>query len=397
MISCNLSKRMSSRKFLPFITISVILIALCFFSVANVSADIKIGFHAPLTGFAAADGKSAKVAAEMAVDDINAKGGVLGEKLVLVVYDDQAKADQAVPIANKLIGQDKVKFAVSGSYSGPTRAAANIFQNAKVPYMVAYAVHPDITRAGNYVFRGVHLGPPQGRACAYFTGKTLGIKKVSTIIMNNDYGVSTAEGFKDAASKFGIKILNEYTYSLKDRQFGSIVASVKADKPDGIFITAYFFTAGPLTAQIRSAGIKTPIIGSQAFDAQKFLDIAGKTAEGVYNVGGLDREMASPELQRFMAEFKKRAGYPTESVAATTYSAVAIMADSIKRAGSTDPAKVRDALAATKDFPHFSGQLTEFNQLGEINMSLNVNIVKDGKFTHYSYVDDLELLKPPSK
>jgi branched-chain amino acid transport system substrate-binding protein len=122
----------------------------------------------------------------MAVDKINGAGGVLGQKLVLVIYDDQAKADQAVPIANKLIGQDKVKFVVSGSYSGPTRAAATIFQNAKAPYMVAYAVHPDITRAGNYVFRGVHLGPPQGRACAAFTGGTLGLNRADMIIMNND-------------------------------------------------------------------------------------------------------------------------------------------------------------------------------------------------------------------
>ena len=380
-----------------FMVIVLAITALCLFTVSHAWADIKIGFHAPLTGFAAADGKSAKVAAEMAVDAINAKGGVLGQNLVLVVYDDQAKADQAVPIANKLIGQDKVKFVVSGSYSGPTRAAANIFQNASIPYMVAYAVHPDITRAGDYVFRGVHLGPPQGKAGAYFTGKTLGIKKVSMIIMNNDYGVSTAEGFKEAAAEFGINIVNEYTYTLKDRQFGSIVASVKADRPDGIFITAYFFTAGPLTAQIRAAGLKIPIIGSQAFDAQKFLDIAGKAAEGVYNVGGLDRETDNPEVQKFMVEFKKRAGYPAESVGATTYSAVEIMADAIKRAGSTDQKKVRDALAATKNFPHFSGMLTEFNDLGEINMALNVNIVKGGTFKHFSYVEDLELLKPPSK
>jgi len=252
-------------------------------------ADIKIGFHSPQTGFAAADGNSAKIAAQMVADEVNAAGGLLGQKVQLVIYDDQAKANQAVPIANKLIGQDKVKYAVSGSYSGPTRAAANIFQNAKVPYMNAYAVHPDITKAGDYVFRCVHLGHPQGRGGAFFTGKTLGLKKVSMIVMNNDYGVSTAKGFKDSAAKFGIEIPGEYTYSLKDRQFGSIVAKVKAENPDGIFITAYFFTAGPLVSQLRAAGVKATIIGSQAFDAQKFLDIAGKTAEGVYNVGGFER------------------------------------------------------------------------------------------------------------
>ncbi|MEE8245665.1 MAG: ABC transporter substrate-binding protein, partial [Alphaproteobacteria bacterium] len=127
---------------------------------------VKIGFNAPLTGFAAADGKSALTGAELAVDQANAAGGINGKKLELVVYDDQAKADQMVPIANKLIGQDQVKIAVSGSYSGPTRAAAGIFQNAGIPYISAYAVHPDITRAGDYVFRTSFVGQVQGRAGA---------------------------------------------------------------------------------------------------------------------------------------------------------------------------------------------------------------------------------------
>lgn len=380
-------------RFLKIMMIAALVLGLA----GMASAEIKIGFHAPLTGFAAADGHSAKVAAEMATEEVNAAGGLLGQKVKLIVYDDQAKANQAVPIANKLIGQDKVRYAVSGSYSGPTRAAANIFQNAKVPYMNAYAVHPDITKAGNYVFRGVHLGGPQGRAGASFVGQTLKLKKVSMIIMNNDYGVSTAKGFEKAAPQFGIKILGKYTYSLKDRQFGSIVAKVKAENPDGIFITAYFFTAGPLVAQLRAAGVKATIIGSQAFDAQKFLDIAGKTAEGVYNVGGFDREMKSAKNQNFIKNFTKKAGYPPEGVAAQTYSAMEIMFDAIKRAGADDPAKVRDALAATKDFPHLFGNLSGFNALGEINMALNINVVKDGKFRQHSYVDDLELLKPPSK
>lgn len=110
-------------------------------------AQVKIGFQAPLTGPAATDGVSAKVAAELAIERINAKGGILGQKAELVMYDDQAKTEEAVFTANKLVGQDGVKFAVSGSYSASGRAAAPIFQNAKVPFISAYGVHPDITRA----------------------------------------------------------------------------------------------------------------------------------------------------------------------------------------------------------------------------------------------------------
>lgn len=360
-------------------------------------AQVKIGFQAPLTGPAATDGVSAKVASELAIAYINAHGGVLGQKVELVTYDDQAKTEEAVFTANKLVGQDGVKFAVSGSYSASGRAAASIFQTAKVPFISAYGVHPDITKAGEYAFRGVHLGQPQGRAGAKFVGEMLGKKQISIISMDNDYGQATLEGFKSVAGQFGIKVLGEYSYPLRDRQFGSIVASVKRDNPEAIYITGYFFTAGPLVTQLRAAGITAPIVGSQAFDAQKLIEIAGNAVEGVYIIGALNRDRDSAELKAYLDEFQKRAGYPGENVGATVYSAIVLMADAIKRAGSLDPAKVRDALAATKNFPHLAGELVSFNSLREINMPMNVNVVKGGKFVHHAWIDDLKLLAPPTE
>lgn len=372
-------------------------ISLVFTGASPAAAQVKLGFQAPLTGAAATDGVSARIAAEMASEKVNAGGGVLGQKIDLVTYDDQAKTEEAVFTANKLIGQDGVKFAVSGSYSASGRAAAPIFQKAAVPFISAYGVHPDITRSGNYVFRGVHLGPPQGRAAAKFVGDNLGLKRVSIVTMDNDYGQATLEGFKSATDQFGIKILGEYAYSLKDRQFGSIVASVKRDNPDAVYVTGYFFTAAPLATQLRSAGIRAPIVGSQAFDAQKLVEIAGPAVEGVYIVGGLNRDRDMPELKEYLAEFQKRAGYAGENVGATVYSAVRLMADAIARAGTVDPAKVRDALANTHNFPHLAGELVSFNALREINMPLNVNVVKDGKFRHHAWIDDLKLLAPPTE
>jgi len=120
----------------------------------------------------------------MAVEDINAAGGVLGQKLELVTYDDQAKSDQAIFTANKLIGEDGVKLVVNGSYSASGRAAAPVFQKAGVVMIAAYGVHPDITKSGDYMFRMVHLGPPQGAATALYIGNNLGLKKISTITMD---------------------------------------------------------------------------------------------------------------------------------------------------------------------------------------------------------------------
>ena len=117
----------------------------------------------PLTGFAASDGKSSTEGAKLAVNQINQAGGVLGRQLELIIYDDQAKPAQAIPIANKLIGKDKVVVGISGSYSGATRSAAGVFQENKIPYISAYGIHPDITRAGDYVFRTSFLGEIQGK------------------------------------------------------------------------------------------------------------------------------------------------------------------------------------------------------------------------------------------
>jgi len=360
-------------------------------------ADIKIGFQVPLTGPAATDGKSAQLAGQMAVEDINAAGGVLGQKLELVIYDDQAKSDQAIFTANKLIGEDGVKLVVNGSYSASGRAAAPVFQQAGVVMIAAYGVHPDITRAGDYMFRLVHLGPPQGAATALYIGKTLGLKKVSTITMDNDYGQATMDGFLEATGKYGIEVLNKYSYSLKDRQFGSIVASVKRDNPDAVYATGYFFTGGPLVSQLRAAGITVPIIGSQAFDSEKFIEIAGPAADGTYIIDSFDRDRKDESLQKFFAGFKTRAGYAPEGVAAITYSAVKLMADGIKRANSADPAKVRDALAATQNFPLLEGSMNGFNSLHEMIMPISVNVIKDGKFKSAGEITDLSAFAPPEK
>ena len=160
---------------------------------------IKLGFNVPLTGFAAADGSSALNGARLAVDQINASGGVNGDQIELVVYDDQASPKEAVPIAQKPIEKDGVVLGVSGSYSGSTRAAAGIFQEAGIPYISAYAVHPDITRAGDNVFRTSFVGEGQGRAGAKLIGEMLDKKRVVMITLKNDFGKSLAAGFKEAA------------------------------------------------------------------------------------------------------------------------------------------------------------------------------------------------------
>ena len=362
---------------------------------AVLAGSIKIGFNAPLTGFAAADGNSALIGAQLAVEQVNAAGGVDGDEIELVVYDDQASPKEAAPLAVKMTTQDEVTAGISGSYSGSTRAAATIFQENAVPYISAYAVHPDITRAGDYVFRTSFMGEVQGRAGAKLIGDLMGLKRVALITLNNDFGKSLATGFKEKAADFGIEVTGEYEYSIRDREFGPIVSKVRADNPDAIYASGYFFTAGPLVRQIRAAGITAPVIGQEGYDSQKFIEIAGPDAEGVIITTSLDRDSSNPITQAFIKGFEDKAGYPTDMVAASGHTAVLVMAEALKKAGAGDRAALRAAIAESS-VDASTGHIS-FNALGEVKKDVQVQVVKDGAWRHYAVISDPELLAPPEE
>jgi branched-chain amino acid transport system substrate-binding protein len=374
--------------------LSVLITTTALLSVSAQAASVKIGINVPLTGFAAGDGRSALDGAELAVAQANAAGGINGDKIELVVYDDQASPKEAVPIAQKLIEKDEVVAAVSGSYSGSTRAAAGQFQEAGVPYISAYAIHPDITRAGNYVFRTSFVGEVQGRAGAKLIGESLAAKRVVIITLKNDFGKSLAAGFKEAADKFGIEVVAEYEYSIKDRQFGPIVSKVKSDKPDAIYASGYFFTAGPLVSQLRAAGIDVPVIGQEGYDSQNFIKIAGPAAEGIIITTSLDRDSDAVETIAFIKEFEKKTGHKSDMVAASAHTAVKVLVSAMRKAGTTDKAKIRDAIAATS-LTAATGNIS-FNDLGEVRKDVQVQIVKDGNWRRHSIISDPDLLAPPN-
>ena len=381
------------KKIMKYLLLSVLFPV---FFLGLVHADsVKIGFNVPLTGFAAADGKSALNGAKLAVKQANQAGGINGKMIELVVYDDQASPKQAVPISNKLIEKDKVVAAISGSYSGATRAAAGVFQSAEIPYISAYAVHPEITKAGNYVFRTSFMGEVQGRAGAKLIGATLQRKRVVLITLKNDFGKSLAAGFKEAAGQFNLQIVNEYEYSIKDRQFGPIVAKVKADAPEAIYATGYFFTAGPLVSQLRAAGITAPVIGQEGYDSEQFIKIAGKASEGTIITTSLDRDSNSSETRSFISEFEAMAGHKVDMVAASGHTAMKVLVAAMKKAGTTSPSAIRNAIAQT-NLVASTGSIS-FNDLGEVQKNVQVQVVRDGDFHYHSEIRDQVLLAPPTR
>ncbi len=364
-------------------------------SLSGQADTIKVGFNVPLTGFAAADGKSARIGAELAVEQVNAAGGINGKNIELVIYDDQASPKESAPLAAKLITQDEVVAGISGSYSGATRAAATIYQENGTPYISAYAVHPDITRSGDYVFRTSFMGEVQGRAGAKSVGEMMGKKRVSVITLANDFGKSLEAGFKEKAGEYGIEILGEYDYSIKDREFGPIVSKVKAESPDAIYASGYFFTAGPLVTQLREAGVTAPVIGQEGYDGEMFIKIAGDAAEGVIITTSLDRDSNDPLAQAFITGFQAKSGYPADMVSASTHTAVLVLAEALKQVDPNDKAALRQAIASTS-INAATGNIS-FNKLGEVKKSVQVQVVRDGGWHHYAVISDPVLLAPPEE
>ncbi|MGB9790791.1 ABC transporter substrate-binding protein [Thermotoga caldifontis] len=362
-------------------------------------AAIKIGFFAPLTGPAAADGASALHGAQLAVEYINSRGGVLGQPVELVWYDDNFKADQAVNIAYKLVQQDKVAVVVSGSYSGMTRAAAGIYQQLKVPMISAYAVHPEIVATGEYIFRVGTLATVQGRAGAHLAVEKLGAKKIAILTVDNDFGVSLTAGFKEEAIKLGAEIVFEQKYPLGETDFRPLLTRIKAVKPDAIYATGYFSEAARLVTQARQMGIFVPIIGQEGYDSPQFAKLAeAGAANGVVITTDLNRDSEKPIVKWFIEEYAKRYNLDADMVGASAFDAVMVAAKAIQIAGTYDPAKIRDALASIKagdvELEDFVTGFRGFTEKRESLRTITCQIYLGNRFHWFWEIKDPAIVTP---
>jgi branched-chain amino acid transport system substrate-binding protein len=363
---------------------------------------IKIGFFAPITGPAAVDGTSAKNAVEIGLKEVNDAGGIKGKKVELIIYDDRLKAEEAVAIANKLIEKDKVVGVVSGSYSGPTRVTAPIFQKAGMPMVAGYAVHPDVTwdpkakKPNDFIFRNGFLGEVEGAAAAEYAVKNLKAKKMSLIFMDNDFGRAISAGFASHAEKLGGSILTKQMYKFPgEKDFRPFLTRIKEGNPDLIFAAGYYNEAAAIVRQAKELGIKGTLMGEEGFDSPKFLEIAGSAAEGVIIATNLDRDDPRPLVQNFLKNYRQAYGHDADMVGASSYDAFKILVAAVEKAG-TDPKALQQALLTTKDYNGLTGKITRFVQ-GEVIKPVQIQVVKEGKFRRLGVVDNPEVITPPMK
>ncbi len=356
--------------------------------------EVKIGFHAPLTGWAAADGQSALRGAQLAVEFINADGGINGKKIKFVYYDDRIEAKESVIVARKLIESDRVVGVVSGSYSTPTRAAAPIYDRARVPYISTIGTHPEIPVNRKYVIQLAVMSPIHGKVGAKMAAENLNAKTAVLLVMDNDFGQAVTDGFRITAPQVGIHILKEYNYPLGEKDFRSVLSNVKNDNPDVLWASGYYEEAAQIAKQAKELGLKATIIGQEGYDSPKFFELGGDATNGVVITTNLDRGSDRPMTQRFLKEYLKHYNVAADMVAASAFDGMMVMASAIKTAG-TDPDKIVDTIKAMKDFQDVAtGPLLSFNEQRVVTRCIPVQIVKDQAFTTLTVCKDPKLITP---
>ena len=322
---------------------------------------IKIGEFASLTGTEATFGQSSHKGTQLAIDEINAASGVLGKKIDLITEDDQSQQGQASTVVRKLISSDGVVAILGEVASSRSMEAAPVCQQSKIPMISPASTNPKVTETGDYVFRVCFMDSFQGsKVLADFAQKTLKLKNVAVLKdVKSDYSVGLARYFEDGYTALGGRIITEQNYSGGDKDFNAQLTSIKAANPDGLFVPGYYTEVGLIALQARQLGITVPMFGGDGWESASLVPIGGQALEGDYFSTHYSPEDSSPVVQNFVKAYKaKYNGETPDTMAALGYDSAKILVDAIKRAGSTDPAKIRDAIAAEKDFPGVTGTIT---------------------------------------
>lgn len=354
---------------------------------AAADGAVKIGVFLPLTGDNAAGGelelRGIKLAQKLHPE-------VLGKKVELIVADNKSDKAEAASVTARLIEKDKV-CTVLGTYgSSLAMAAGNIVKDAKVPAIGTSCTNPQVTANNDYYFRACFIDPFQGTVMANYAFKQ-GAKKVIIVQeVSNDYSVGLAKFFKEAFVKLTNDknaIIDTANYQTGDKDFTAILTNMKAKNPDAVFAPGNFTESALMIKQARQLGIKVPFMGGDTWETQEFIDVGGKDVEGCVLSTAFDREKASTEeAKKFLKAYTEEYKGEPSALSALGYDSYLIAIDAIKRAGGTDPQKIRDAIATTKDLEAVTGKTT-LDKNGDAIKAAVIKVVKDSKFKYLDFVD----------
>ena len=350
--------------------------------------SIPVGEIASLTGKEASLGQSSHKGTLLAIEEINAQGGVLGRPLKLITEDTQSKPGESGTAARKLISRDKIVALLGEVASSRSLEAAPIAQAARIPMISPASTNPDLTKKGSYIFRVCFIDPFQGPVMAKFALNHLKARRIAMLVSTSSaYSVGLSRYFRAAFESAGGVIALEQKYQEGDKDFRAQLTAIRAANVDAIFNPGYYNEGALMVVQARDLGIKVPMFGADSWEAQALINLGGKAIEGAYLCSHYSPDNPSPRVQSFVAAYKKRwDGATPDSNASLGYDSALVLADAIKRAGSIKPAAIRDAIAATKNFEAVTGRIT-INEQRDASKSAVIVTVKDGRF---QFVETIE-------
>ena len=345
------------------------------------STEIVVGEFASLTGKEATFGGSSHEGTQLAIEQLNAAGGVLGKKFKLITEDNQTKAGESATVVNKLISKDGAVAILGEVASSRSLEAAPICQSNGVPMISPSSTNPKVTEKGNFIFRVCFIDPFQGTVMANFATKTLKAKKVAVFTdVKSDYSKGLAKYFKEGFTKAGGQIVSELDFNGGDKDFKGQLTTIKGANPDAVFVPGYYTDAALICIQAKEIGLNVPLFGGDGWESDTLTKLGKEAVEGNFFSTHYAPDVATDLSKKFVADYQKRYnGKLPDAMAALGYDSAMLLADAMKRAGSTDGAKVRDALAATKDFPAVAGNIT-INEKRDAVKSAVILKVDGGKF-----------------
>lgn len=336
---------------------------------------IKIGGIAPLSGGVAVYGTECKNGIDLAVEEINAAGGINGQKIEFICEDDEGDSAKSVNAYKKLVTKDRVKVIIGSLTSGCTMAITNLAQAQKVVQIAPAATAVAITDAGNYVFRACYTDPFQGKIGGKFAYENLGTKKAAILYdIGNDYSVGLTDNFTAEYTSMGGSIVSKESYSTGDKDFNAQLTKIKAANPEVIYLPDYYGTVALIAKQLRAQGINVPIVGADGWDG--LTDNAGDEVLNGYYSNHYSENSSSAAVQTFVKSFKAKYNKAPNSFAALGYDCVYMLRDAIKASGSTDDsAKIRDALEATNG-DYVTGHIVFDANRNPVKSAVMIKLVK---------------------
>ncbi|NMB45889.1 MAG: ABC transporter substrate-binding protein [Firmicutes bacterium] len=362
---------------------------------AGAAETFRVGVVGPRTGPVATYGLSVIDAVTLAVEEVNAAGGILGQQIELIVEDNKADAIETNNAFRKLISRDEVHAIIGAVVTANSIVGAQVAQMMKVPMITPTSTAEKVTEKGDYIFRSCLIDPVQAIIMANFVYNSLGFREVACLTaQSNDYSVGLEEVFTKTFRELGGTIVATESYSEGDQDFKAQLTKIRAKKPSAIYVPGYYTEAGLIARQMRQLGMDQPILGTDGFHSPKLFEIGGDAVLGSYFTNHYSIETEDEIAVHFLESYRAKYGQDPDGFAALAYDAVLVLVDAIKRAGDgalaghlpTARAAIRDALADTKDIQAVTGTFSFDEKRNPVKSAVILRVVEDG----YDFVERID-------